>query len=101
MDTSISPFHQARLSYEPRFPSELADWDSLIVASSSPAVSKASDNAERLRRLFPMTWGQPAVRLAPKTREPGRAIERRPYTVAVVLSGGPAPGGHNVLWGLV
>lgn len=53
-----------------------------------------SADRERLRELFPRTYGLPVV-----TFEPGQA-EAPVRTVGVILSGGQAPGGHNVIAGL-
>jgi pyrophosphate--fructose-6-phosphate 1-phosphotransferase len=51
---------------------------------------------EAIRGLFPRTFGRPALRLV----SGDGVAERRPLNIGVVLSGGQAPGGHNVITGL-
>ncbi len=50
---------------------------------------------EEIRKLFPHTHAQPLVRAAAQKKR-----EQKPLRVGVVFSGGPASGGHNVIWGL-
>jgi pyrophosphate--fructose-6-phosphate 1-phosphotransferase len=58
--------------------------------------TQAIANQSELRELFPNTYGQPVARIVEGTSE----IAQQPLTVGVILSGGQAPGGHNVIAGL-
>jgi pyrophosphate--fructose-6-phosphate 1-phosphotransferase len=95
----ISPFHRARCAYQPRYPRPLGRLSDLAVERHRPAEPAVDEGQKReLKRLFPLTWGQGLLDLnydGDTRLAPGR------FTVAVVLSGGPAPGGHNVVWGLL
>ena len=50
---------------------------------------------EEIKKLFPNTYGMPLLKF-----EPGETKEYAPMNVGVILSGGQAPGGHNVISGL-
>lgn len=86
-----SPLHNARYDYTPKLP------DALRLEASSIGVSASPQDADpALKALFPITWGLPLLRFV---RAAG-AAPSSPLTVGVLLSGGPAPGGHNVIAGL-
>jgi diphosphate-dependent phosphofructokinase len=51
-------------------------------------------SAADLKSHFPLTQGQPLLKVA------GGGQPLTPLHIGVVFSGGPAPGGHNVIWGL-
>ncbi|MBI3946046.1 MAG: diphosphate--fructose-6-phosphate 1-phosphotransferase [Armatimonadetes bacterium] len=89
----ISPLQQARAGYRPNLPKALRGG-SIGVAFGAP-TEPASDR-EEIRRLFPNTYGQPAVTLVA-----GDGLQAAPLKVGVVLSGGQAPGGHNVIAGVL
>jgi len=97
MSTRVSALERARRDYRPRSPRVLADGLAAAglteVARPAPA---AVDEADALRAAFPRTFGRPAVRIVPDRG----GLARRPLRVGVVLSGGQAPGGHNVVVGL-
>lgn len=88
-----SVFQKARAEYRPRMPEILGGGN--VVFEEGGATESVGD-VEAIRERFPRTFGRPQLRL---TTGPGLA-ERRPLNVGVVLSGGQAPGGHNVLAGL-
>ena len=92
---SISPLETARLAYEPRLPEVLrGDITRITPALGGPTESDADQN--ELRELFPLTFGAPIARFTP-----GNNTEiARPWKIGVVLSGGQAPGGHNVIAGI-
>lgn len=92
---SISPLETARLAYEPRLPEVLrGDITRINPALGGPTESDADQN--ELRELFPLTFGAPIARFTP-----GNNTEiARPWKIGVVLSGGQAPGGHNVIAGI-
>ena len=92
---SISPLETARLAYEPRLPEVLrGDITRITPALGGPTESDADQN--ELRELFPLTFGAPIARFTPGNNT---AIAR-PWKIGVVLSGGQAPGGHNVIAGI-
>jgi len=89
----ISPLEEARLAYRPHLPAALRDG----IARVGIEEREADVPDAAIRERFPHTSGRPAVRLVPG---PG-PLARRPLRVGVVLGGGQAPGGHNVVAGLV
>ncbi len=89
-----SPFETARLGYEPKLPEVLRATD-VGVAEDPPPPPGPDDDA--IAERFPRTRGQRVLRL----RAGGGGLPRRALRVGVVLSGGQAPGGHNVLAGLL
>jgi pyrophosphate--fructose-6-phosphate 1-phosphotransferase len=92
---TLSPLQAARLKFQPRYPSNLLSPELKVVAEEAPIVSEA-DQAE-IQRQFPKTFGLPVLRFS---TESGKPLHNNPITVGVVLSGGPAPGGHNAIIGL-
>jgi len=89
-----SPLHTARLSYRPRTPPLLRGCFQVIEGDATTAES----DADTIRGLFPVLYGQPTVTLVPNRGTPvtmGNGLR-----VGFVLSGGPASGGHNVISGL-
>lgn len=92
---SISPLETARLAYEPRLPEVLrGDITRITPALGGPTESDADQN--ELRELFPLTFGAPIARFT----EGNNTAIARPWKIGVVLSGGQAPGGHNVIAGI-
>ena len=95
MSRDVSPLEAARAGYDPRLPEILAEPIGKIAIEEGAATTAASDEQEIARR-FPRTYGRPLLRVVRgRGAEPGR-----PLRVGVVLSGGQAPGGHNVITGL-
>jgi len=95
MRKQISPLDSARAGFRPELPSALAAGAAGLAIHESPSPTAAGD-ADRIRELFPRTCGLPALRLVP-----GEGLAApAPVKVGVVLSGGQAPGGHNVIAGL-
>jgi pyrophosphate--fructose-6-phosphate 1-phosphotransferase len=93
MGSDVSPLEAARLTYRPQLPAALRDGIAAV-----GIVEHATRPAETaIRERFPHTSDQPLLRLAPA----GPRAARRRLRVGVVLSGGQAPGGHNVIAGLV
>lgn len=88
---SFSPLQIHRLKYQPQLPLLLQDL-SVIVANFEKSIC-LSDPA--LQEQFPQTFQQPII-----TFRRGNKKEATPLKVGVVLSGGQAPGGHNVIAGL-
>jgi len=92
----LSPLQKARYGYRPKLPSSLACPIATLGCERLDAALPENDR-ETLRGLFPRTYGLPAVRLGAGTAGAAAAKKR---TVGVILSGGPAPGGHNVIAGI-
>lgn len=91
---NISPLQAARAAYTPKLPKVLSA-KSVAVRKGKPTKSVA-DSAD-IKKLFPHTYGQPEVSFAAGANG---VKTPRPIKVALVLSGGQAPGGHNVVAGL-
>ena len=89
----ISPLQKARAAYRPKLPAALANGAAVKVCEGEP--TGAAGNVEDIARLFPATFGSPVL-----TFEAGAAESRPALNVGVILSGGQAPGGHNVIAGL-
>lgn len=86
-----SALQQARASYTPKLPLGLqGDVD---IREGEPTQSVADQ--EEVKNLFPNTYGLPFVEFIP-----GKKKNHAPMNVGVILSGGQAPGGHNVISGL-
>ncbi|MDR2808574.1 MAG: diphosphate--fructose-6-phosphate 1-phosphotransferase [Spirochaetaceae bacterium] len=92
----LSVLQKARYAYKPRLPSVLTQ-DLASIAVKQGASTEADADQEVLQALFKHTYGQPIV-----TFEKGACgtLTTRPLKVGVLLSGGQAPGGHNVIAGL-
>lgn len=93
MTDTKSPLQQARLSYQPKLPPALRTGN---IALQLGEPTEPATHKEQIRGLFPRTYGQPIAKLV----EGKGDLSTRPLKVGVVLSGGPAPGGHNVIAGV-
>ncbi len=81
----------ARAEYQPKLPKALLG----AVKACEGAPTQSVSDQEEIKKLFPNTYGMPVVRF-----EAGEAVKGEPINVGVILSGGQAPGGHNVISGL-
>ena len=93
MDTSI--LQEQRYKYEPKLPASLQQPIPSIACTFGKATEAAGD-AEQVRGMFPRTYGQPIAGFA-SGDNPAAGKQR---TLGVILSGGQAPGGHNVICGI-
>jgi pyrophosphate--fructose-6-phosphate 1-phosphotransferase len=93
---NLSALQQERLKYKPQLPAILKAPVSSIKPKSGAATSSISD-ADALRNVFDNIFGQPMVTFA-KGKNP--KVNKKAIKVGVVLSGGQAAGGHNVIAGL-
>ena len=82
----------ARAAYQPKLPKALLG--AVKVKEGEPTQSVADQEA--IKQLFPNTYGMPLIQF----EEGGEATEFPAINVGVILSGGQAPGGHNVISGL-
>ena len=87
----ISALQKARAAYQPKLPKALQG----AVKVKEGAPTQSVDNQEEIKKLFPNTYGMPLVEFVP-----GEAMRYEPMNVGVILSGGQAPGGHNVISGI-
>ncbi|MBD5250383.1 MAG: diphosphate--fructose-6-phosphate 1-phosphotransferase [Barnesiella sp.] len=87
-----SALQTARAAYRPKLPVVLTG--AVKVVEGEPTQSVADQEA--IRQLFPNTYGLPELRFE-KNPSP---LPGKPLNVGVILSGGQAPGGHNVISGL-
>jgi len=90
----ISVLQKVRASYEPKLPPAFANGALVTVSKSDPTES-ISDQ-ESIQKLFPANYGKPILEFSPGTQK--KAL--KPVNVGVILSGGQAPGGHNVIAGI-
>ena len=81
----------ARAAYQPKLPKALQG----AVKIKEGAPTQSVDNQEDIKKLFPNTYGMPIIEFEPAESENNSKIN-----VGVILSGGQAPGGHNVITGL-
>ena len=93
--TNLSPLQIERLKYQPKLPSSLASGISHLVSKEGSATESVA-NQEEIKALFKNTYGKPTVTF--ETSSDSSSSEIR--NVGVILSGGQAPGGHNVIAGL-
>lgn len=91
--TEISPLQKARAAYAPKLPPALRQGAAVKVNEGAPTTAVA--DADKIKALFKATFGSPVV-----TFEGVAAAPVKPLKVGVILSGGQAPGGHNVIAGL-
>jgi pyrophosphate--fructose-6-phosphate 1-phosphotransferase len=94
MAKPISPLQKARAAYKPKLPKALAAHGSLVNATLGAPTESIADTKE-IKELFPNTYGLPVITFEGPTSEKKPAIK-----AGVILSGGQAPGGHNVIAGL-
>ena len=81
----------ARATYQPKLPKALQG----PVKVKEGAATQSVGNQEEIKARFPNTYGMPVVEFVPAESENREAIN-----VGIILSGGQAPGGHNVISGL-
>ncbi|MFW6213107.1 MAG: diphosphate--fructose-6-phosphate 1-phosphotransferase [Spirochaetota bacterium] len=94
---SKSPLQQARYQYKPKLPKALQGAIGSAKLEFGDATESV-DNQSDLKQLFKNTYGKPVATLVPDAT--GEKPTSDALTVGVVLSGGQAPGGHNVIAGL-
>lgn len=93
--TNLSPLQIERLKYQPKLPSSLASGINHLLSQEGSATQSVA-NQEEIKELFKNTYGKPTVTFSTSTE----ASKSEKRNVGVILSGGQAPGGHNVIAGL-
>lgn len=92
---TISQLQQARYSYQPKLPPTLREAINNIQVVLGEETESIGNQSE-LKQMFSKTYGRP---IASFVKGENKAIGKK-RNVGVVLSGGQAPGGHNVIAGL-
>ena len=92
---TISNLQKARYSYNPKLPGMLRNGISEICVKEGAPTESVADQ-EKIKALFPNTYGKNEITFQKgvNTSKPKKQV------VGVILSGGQAPGGHNVICGL-
>lgn len=87
-----SELHKARAAYKPKLPASIREGTKCVEGKPTQSVADQAD----IKKLFPQTYGMPVL-----TFEKDGAKKSTPsINVGVILSGGQAPGGHNVISGI-
>lgn len=93
--SDISRLQKARAAYQPKLPAVFAK-NGMTVAAKNGAPTQSVADQDAIKELFANTYGLPVVNF-----EAGAGLSGKPAVkVGVILSGGQAPGGHNVIAGL-
>ena len=92
---NLSPLQIERLKYQPKLPSSLSEGINKLVAEEGNKTESVANQTE-IQELFKNTYGKPTVTF--KTSSNSNSYDA--MNVGVILSGGQAPGGHNVIAGL-
>lgn len=93
--TDLSPLQKARYQYAPKLPKMLRNGISEISVLEGEETTSVADQ-EKIKDLFPNTYGKKEI-----TFQKGQNTSvAKKQVVGVILSGGQAPGGHNVVCGL-
>lgn len=89
---SKSALQIERSKYAPKMPASIAGATRLTEGKPTKSVADEAD----IQKLFPNTYGMPIVTF----EKDESAVKSEPFNVGVILSGGQAPGGHNVISGI-
>ncbi len=89
---NISALQKERSKYQPKLPKSLKGIGKLVEGEKTESVADQNE----IKELFPNTYGMPLLSFEEGTV----AVDRAPINVGVILSGGQAPGGHNVISGI-
>ena len=87
-----SPLQIARAAYQPKVPASIQGATKLVEGKATESVADQAD----IKKLFPNTYGLPIVTF----EKAQQAMSTKAINVGVILSGGQAPGGHNVISGI-
>ena len=91
-----SSFTQNRAKYQPKLPALLKKAGLQIEAKAVVKTTKSVANSAEIKKLFPHIYGKPTL-----TFVKAKKASKKALNVGVVLSGGQAPGGHNVVSGIL
>ena len=91
----LSPLQKARYEYQPKLPGMLRNGISSICVKEGEVTQSVADQ-DKIAKLFPNTYGKKEITFVKGTNT---SVAKK-QVVGVILSGGQAPGGHNVVSGL-
>ncbi len=89
---TISALQAERAKYQPKLPNSLKSTVKLVEGAKTQSVA----DQDEIKKLFPNTYGMPLITFNESTEK----IQYPAVNVGVILSGGQAPGGHNVISGI-
>lgn len=89
---NISALQKERAKYQPKLPKALKGAAKLVEGAKTVSIA----DPKEIEELFPNTYGMPLISFT----EGGDTAQKAPVNVGVILSGGQAPGGHNVISGI-
>ncbi|HNW49532.1 MAG TPA: diphosphate--fructose-6-phosphate 1-phosphotransferase [Prolixibacteraceae bacterium] len=89
---AISALQKERANYQPKLPNALKGNVKIVEGKATDSVADQAD----IKKLFPNTYGLPLITFEASCSK----VEYPSVNVGVILSGGQAPGGHNVISGL-
>ncbi|MDO4490118.1 MAG: diphosphate--fructose-6-phosphate 1-phosphotransferase [Lachnospiraceae bacterium] len=92
---NLSPLQIARYEYSPKLPGMLRNGVSEISVKVGEPTQSVADQ-DKIKALFPNTYGKEEIKFEKGTN----TAAPKKQVVGVILSGGQAPGGHNVVCGL-
>jgi len=96
LDSSTTELGRCRLTYQPKIPEILTNLSHLTFISGEKTTCVAK-HSFKVEQAFPNTYGRPLITYQTSKQKESRP---KPLKVGMVLSGGPAAGGHNVIAGL-
>lgn len=92
---NLSPLQKARYEYAPKLPGMLRNGIAEICVKEGAETSSVADQ-DKIKALFPNTYGKKEITFV----KGQNTAPAKKQVVGVILSGGQAPGGHNVITGL-
>ena len=92
----LSPLQEVRLQYQPKLPESLKHGIASLIMKEGEKT-KAVKDEDKIEKLFPNCYGTPIVEFQYDSNTHNETEEKN---IGVILSGGQAPGGHNVISGL-
>ena len=92
---NLSPLQKARYEYSPKLPGMLRNGVAEICVKEGAETASVADQ-DKIQALFPNTYGKKEITFVKGANN----APAKKWVVGVILSGGQAPGGHNVISGL-
>ncbi len=92
---NLSPLQKARYEYSPKLPGMLRNGVAEICVKEGAETASVADQ-DKIKELFPNTYGKKEITFVKGANN----APAKKWVVGVILSGGQAPGGHNVISGL-
>ncbi|MBR3637341.1 MAG: diphosphate--fructose-6-phosphate 1-phosphotransferase [Lachnospiraceae bacterium] len=92
---NLSPLQKARYEYSPKLPGMLRNGVAEICVKEGAETASVADQ-DKIKELFPNTYGKKEITFVKGANN----APAKKWVIGVILSGGQAPGGHNVISGL-